>query len=166
MKVFDKIKPGVVTGENLQELFKIAKEKHPELRLIMFGIIPDPDWQDLEYEYHYRPLGEKLRQIYCSCDIWLSASLVDGSALTPAEAMACRCAVCATDIGGVRDYARNMNTALLSPPGKPTALAENLTYLLENEKDMKRISQSGYENIRRFTWDDAVKKFEKVLTIK
>lgn len=149
--------------KDAKKAFNIAKQKHPELRLTMFGTVPDPGWPDMEYEYHYRPLGAKLREIYCSCDIWLSASLVDGSALTPAEAMACKCAVCATDIGGVKDYARHGDTALLSPPGESTALAGNLIHLIENEKDMKRISQSGYENIRRFTWDDAVRKFENAL---
>lgn len=143
--------------------FSLAKEKHPGIKLIMYGAKPDPEWTDMEYDYYYRPSDETLRKIYCSCDIWLSASLVDGSALTPAEAMACRCAVAATDIGGVRDYAINNETALLSPPKDPEALAANLIYLIEKEDELKRISDGGYNMIRQFTWDKAVKKFENEL---
>jgi glycosyltransferase involved in cell wall biosynthesis len=143
--------------------FSLAKSEHPDIKLVMFGTKPDPEWEAIEYEYYYRPSRPTLRDIYCSCDIWLSASLVDGSALTPAEAMACRCALVATDIGGVRDYAINDKTALLSPKGNPRALADNLNHLIENEFDLTRISDAGYHMIRHFTWEKAVKKFEQEL---
>jgi glycosyltransferase involved in cell wall biosynthesis len=143
--------------------FSLAKKAHPEIKLVMFGAKPDPEWTDIEYDYYYRPSNKTLRELYCSCDIWLSASLVDGSALTPAEAMACRCALVATDIGGVRDYAINNETALLSPKGDPDALATKLIYLIENELELKRISDAGYNMIKQFTWEKAIKIFEQEL---
>ncbi|MFC1864121.1 glycosyltransferase family 4 protein [Thermodesulfobacteriota bacterium] len=143
--------------------FSLAKKVHPGIKLVMFGAKPDPEWTDIEYEYYHRPSNEALRELYCSCDIWLSGSLVDGSALTPAEAMACRCALVATDIGGVRDYAINNKTALLSPKGNPDALAMKLIYLIENELELERISDAGYNIIKQFTWEKAVKIFEQEL---
>jgi glycosyltransferase involved in cell wall biosynthesis len=74
--------------------------------------------------------------------------------------MACGCAVVATDIGGVRDYAINGRTALLSPPRKPDLLAENLLELLNDDEYRCNLAQNGYTNIKSFTWDRATDLLE------
>jgi len=140
--------------------FEIVKKKYPNIQLVMFGA----QKKEIEYncEYYYRPIGNKLREIYNSCDIFLCPSWREGFHLPPAEAMACKCALVTTNIGGCRDYAIHERTALVSPPKKPELLAENLVRLLEDENLLRRIAQSGYEHIKQFTWDQAVSKLEKV----
>lgn len=140
--------------------FEIAKNKYPTIQLVMFGaqkkVIDD------KYEYYYNPSSDKLREIYNSCDIFLSPSWQEGFGLTSAEAMACKCALVTTDNGGCRDYAIHNKTALVSPPKNPERLAENLMRLLGNEDLLKKIAQNGYEHVKQFTWDKAVNKMEKL----
>lgn len=145
--------------------FCLAREKFPDIQLVMFGAkrqenkVPIPDFA----EFHENPPQDKIREIYASLDIFLAASWTEGFGLTPMEAMACKCAVAATDAGGISDFAIPGKTALISPPRDPKALAQNLVRLLENEDKLKEISEAGYRHIQSFTWDKAAKKLEQAL---
>ena len=140
--------------------FEIAKQEYPEIQLVIFG--RQMRKIDIDCEYYYRPFGRKLRRIYNSCDIFLCPSWREGFTLPPAEAMACRCALVTTDIGGTSDYAIHGKTALVSPPKNPEKLAENLKKLLSDKGLCKKIAQDGYKYVKRFTWDRAVNKMEKL----
>jgi len=140
--------------------FQIAKDKFPDIQLIMFGTHKKKVFFDCMY-YH-RPWGDKLNEIYNSCDIFLCPSWGEGFGLPSAEAMACKCALVTTDNGGCRDYAIHGKTALVSQPKNPEKLAQNLIKLLENEELLETIAQNGYDYIKQFTWEKAVDKMEKV----
>lgn len=140
--------------------FKMAKQKYPSIRLVMFGSRTEKI--NIDCEYHYKPTNDELREIYNSCHIFLCPSWREGFGLPSAEAMACKCALVTTDNGGCRDYAIHEKTALVSTPKNPERLAENLMRLLDDEDLLKKIAQNGYEHIKQFTWDKAVDKMEKV----
>lgn len=141
--------------------FEIAKEKCPELQLVMFGLHKGHDVPSYA-EFHKRPTGERLRKLYCSCDIFLYSSRCEGFGLPPMEAMACKCAVVATNVGAVPDYTIPGKTALVSPPGDPTSLAQNLISLLNDNQRLKDFSIAGYEYIKEFSWEESTRKLEKL----
>lgn len=144
--------------------FEVARRHFPNIQLVMYGSgPPGPDVPDY-VEYHIRPTRDKLRQLYCSCDIWLCSSRMDGGPMHSQEAMACGCALVTTNVGAVLDYTIPEKTALVSPPGDPDALAHNLMRLLGDEVQLKLIAQAGYEYIRTFTWERAVRQLESFLT--
>ena len=140
--------------------FEIAKKKCPDIQLVMFGAHSKKGC--FGYEFYYSPWGDRLKDIYNSCDIFLCPSWKEGFGLTSAEAMACKCALVTTNNGGCSDYAIHGKTALVSPPRKPKKLADNLINLLENEALLNSVAKNGYEYIRQFTWDKAVDKIEKI----
>ncbi|MBA7490640.1 D-inositol-3-phosphate glycosyltransferase [subsurface metagenome] len=145
------------------EAYNIVKKKYPEVKLILFSAYsPGPDVPK-EIEFHLNPPQNKLREIYSSCDIFVSPSHMEGCQLPPMEAMACKTAVVATDVGGVPDYTIPGKTALVVPPKKPKLLAKAILGLLKDEDKLRKISQAGYYHIRKFTWDKAAEKFERVL---
>jgi glycosyltransferase involved in cell wall biosynthesis len=113
-------------------------------------------------EFHENPPQHKLREIYGSCDIWLSPSRVEGFALVPMEAMAGQCAVVATSVGAVPEYTVPGTTALVSPPCNPEALARNLIRLLADEDELKRMARAGHEYIRQFTWERSARQMENL----
>ncbi|NIQ00714.1 MAG: glycosyltransferase, partial [Nitrospinaceae bacterium] len=41
-----------------------------------------------EFEYHYRPTGKTLNEVYTSCDIYLCPSWYEGLGMPAMEAMA------------------------------------------------------------------------------
>jgi hypothetical protein len=141
--------------------FEIARENHPQVQLVMFGPSRAGDLPGY-VEYHRSPYGERLRKIYNSCDIFLFPSHEEGFGLPPMEAMACNCAVAATSVGGIPDYTIPGVTALVSPPKSPELLAENLIRLIEDEELRKRIASAGCEYVKKFTWDKATEKLEKL----
>ena len=78
------------------------------------------------------------------------------------EAMACKCAVVATAVGGIPDYAVAGETALVSPPRSPELLAENIIRLVEDEKLLGCLSEAGYDHIREFTWEKSTEELERL----
>ncbi len=148
------------TGDAIRA-FEIVQGKHPNIKLVMFGQeigknIPP------HTEFHRSPTDDELRRIYNSCDIFLFPSHNEGFGLPPMEAMACKIPVATTNVGAVPDYAISGETALISPPNDTTSLANNISRLIDDEKERKRIAENGYDYIKQFTWDKATDELEKV----
>lgn len=139
---------------------EIARQKHPNIQLVMFGPALGKDVPPYA-EFHEKPYGSKLRKIYNSCDIFVFPSHCEGFGLPPMEAMACKCAVVSTNVGGIPDYTIPRETALVSPPREPELLAENLISLIEDEELRRRIAEAGCNYIKKFTWDKATEALEQ-----
>lgn len=143
--------------------FEIAREKCPNVQLVMFGKAPGEEVPKY-VEFHESPSSDKLRKIYNSCDIFLFPSHCEGFGMPPMEAMACKLAVVTTNVGAILEYAVSGETAFVSPPKSPELLGENLIRLIENEGFRKQIAEAGYNYIKRFTWDKATDELEKVFS--
>lgn len=134
----------------------------PSLKVWAFGgaLSPElPEW----VEYHARPTGEELRTLYNRTSIFVVPSLFEGWGLPGSEAMACGAALVSTDNGGVRAYARDGENALLSEPGVPERLAENVIRLLRCPEQRAQLARRGSRSIRHFTWEAAADAFESAL---
>ena len=143
---------------------ELVRKQFPKLQAVLFGIFPRPtslpDW----IEYSYDPSQEELvGSIYNGSSIYVCPSWLEGFGLPPAEAMACGCAVISTDNGGVRDFAENEVTALLSPPKNPTALAVNIVRLLNDDNTRIKLAKAGHERIQGFSWEQSTNLLEQVL---
>jgi glycosyltransferase involved in cell wall biosynthesis len=145
--------------------FTIVRQRHPETEFAMHGV---PTKNDLPawIQTYGRVSDDELRGLYNSSDIYVIPSWVEGSQLPPMEAMACGCAVAATNVGGITDYAVPEKTVLVSPPRKPESLAVNIIELLEDKEKLKQIAKAGHEFIEQFTWDRATNRLEAILQAK
>jgi glycosyltransferase involved in cell wall biosynthesis len=138
--------------------------RHPEIPVTMFGTpgrgTDIPRW----IQYHQSPSQDLLvRGIYNEGTVYLSASLAEGWALPPAEAMACGCAFVGTDIGGFRDYAKDGITALLTPPHDRDALLTNLYRIIDDRALAASIQERGTAFIQQFTWERSGSMLEEYL---
>jgi len=119
-----------------------------------------------EFEYHFRPTGDALRNIYASADIFMCTSWHEGFGLPGMEALACGAALVTTDTGGSRDYAVHNQTALVSPPRDPEKLAANLMSLLDDDELLLRLAKQGRQKVLEFDWEEnterLVRRFDKV----
>ena len=143
--------------------FAMARERHQDIRLVMFASHAPQGLDHGNMEFHVNPPQHKLRDVYSSCGMWICPSWAEGGAMPPQEAMACKCAVATTDVGAVRDFAIPGETALVSPPRQPEKLAENLIRLLDDAALRDRIAEAAYQKIKEFTWERAARQFEKIL---
>ena len=76
------------------------------------------------------------------------------------EGMASKCAVVATNVGGILDYTIPDETGIVVPPYDSKKLEEGILYLLDNWERAKVIAENGYIHIKQFTWE---KSYRRVL---
>jgi glycosyltransferase involved in cell wall biosynthesis len=81
-------------------------------------------------------------------DIFVLPSRSEALSNALMEAMACGCAVVASNVGGNPELVRNGETGLLFDPGDTAALATALESLIENEALRKRLAAAGKTFIR------------------
>jgi glycosyltransferase involved in cell wall biosynthesis len=140
----------------------------PSLRLICFGAEhPGFDLRLPRYaEFHYRPQQNKLRDLYAQCDVWLCGSAREGFHLPPLEAMACRCPVVSTRVGGPVDIIEEGVNGHLVDIGDANGLSDRLLRVLNLvQEEWTKMSDAAYRTAIRFTWDDATDLFEKALEL-
>lgn len=148
--------------------FREIEEEYTRVTFVVFGETPlEKDAAALrslkDVEYYPFTYGSELRSIYNSLDVFILPSLLEGFANPPLEAMACGAACVLTDIGGVRDYARPGDTALVVEAGKPHEMAAGVLSLLADEEKRQRLAAQGHSCAQRFTWDRCVDEMEKIL---
>lgn len=154
-------------GTSLKALKRVAAVM-PSLRLISFGA-EQPDFRlrlPPYAEFHYRPPQEKLRELYAQCDVWLCGSNVEGFHLPPLEAMACRCPVVSTRVGGPIDIIEEGVNGYLVDVKDVDALADRVLRVLNlSQEQWQQMSDAAYRTAARFTWDDATNLFEQALEL-
>ena len=138
-----------------------VRREFPDLRLRVFGMSRRgvPPWAETFVD----PPQAEIRRLYSTSHVFLSPSWSEGCQLPPMEAMACGCAVVATGVGGVPDYAISGETALVCEPKRPDQLAEAVLALLRDPARRSELARRGREHIARFTWDRATGLLEQAL---
>ena len=140
------------------------KLKYPGTKVMSFGLSRFHKMPDY-VEFHENPYENKIVRLYCDSDIFLFTSTHEGFGGPPAEAMACKCAVVGNAVGAMPEYAVNNETAILANPDKPEELYNGLCYLLDNENELKRISEAGCNYVKKIlNWDISLDKFEELIS--
>ena len=155
------ILPKKGTADGLRAL-SFVREKYPKIKLVLFGYYRPRISLPKETSFFYRPNSSTLRKLYCSTDIFLWPSKIEGFGLPPMEAMACKCAVISTDTGAIRDYAIPNKTVMIVPPQRPDLMAKEIVSLIEDREQIKKISLNGAEKIKEFTWEKSSQELEKI----
>ena len=102
-------------------------------------------------------IGELLRRVA----VFVLPSWEEGLGLPGIEALACGAALATTDTKGGRDYARDMETALVSPPCDPDALARNVVRLLNDHALRGVLAAEGQRHVlaKYPPWPEAAVRF-------
>ncbi len=140
-----------------------ARRDVPGLRLHMFGRPRLVERLAPGDVFERNPVPARLSTIYRECDLFLSPSWTEGCQLPPMEAMASGCAVVATNVGGVPDYAIAGDTVLTAEPHQPDALAAHLVRLARDRAFARELAARGREHIGAFTWERATDRLEEAL---
>jgi glycosyltransferase involved in cell wall biosynthesis len=150
---------------SLKALQRVASVM-PSLRLVSFGA-EQPGFRlrlPPYAQFHFRPRQDMLRELYAQCDVWLCGSNVEGFHLPPLEAMACRCPVVSTRVGGPMDIIEEGVNGHLVNPKDVGALADRMLRVLRLPPDQwLQMSHAAYRTATRFTWEDATDLFEQAL---
>jgi D-inositol-3-phosphate glycosyltransferase len=79
------------------------------------------------------------------------------------EAMGCRRAVVASNVGGLPEVTLHDETGLLVPSEKPVPLAEALLSLLAHPVRAAALGEAGRQRVEeRFTWERAADRYLQI----
>ncbi|MBE0540486.1 MAG: glycosyltransferase family 4 protein [Verrucomicrobia bacterium] len=150
---------------SLAALERVA-EVLPSLRVIAFGA-EEPDFRfplPKYAQFHHRPPQDSIRNLYAQCDVWMCGSNVEGFHLPPLEAMACRCPVVSTRVGGPMDIIEEGVNGHLVEVKDARGLADRTLGVLNlSPEKWKMMSDAAYGTATRFTWEEAATLFEQAL---
>jgi glycosyltransferase involved in cell wall biosynthesis len=144
--------PAKGLGDGLAVINRV-KGQHPEVRFKMFGMEDFSDKPDF-IEYHKNPSAEALVSLYQESHIYLNPSLSEGWGMTTLEAMACGCAVVATNVGCAPLFGEQ-GGLLAAPPGDRDGLFLAVSALLESRTLLEETARKGVECSRQFTWEQS-----------
>ena len=117
-------------------------------------------------EFSYRPAQDDLPAFYASCDVWLCGSWSEGFTLPPMEAMACRCPVVSTRVGGPSEMIREDVNGYLVEPGDAVGLAERIQRVLALDPlRWRAMSDAAYAAAAEYTWENATDTFTDALCL-
>jgi len=98
-------------------------------------------------------------------DIFVLPSLSEALSNALMEAMACGCAVVASNVGGNPELVRDGETGLLFNPGDASTLAAALQILIENESLRGRLAARGTELVREnFSIHSSAQRMSEIYT--
>jgi glycosyltransferase involved in cell wall biosynthesis len=104
---------------------------------------------------------EKLVDWYHGLAIFTLPSVYESFGLVMAEAMACGCALVATNAGFAHSLEHEQEALILPEPQSPH-LRTALDTLAEDEVLRRRLAQNGYERVQNLRWDRAVDQLESI----
>lgn len=143
---------------DLIDAFYLASKKYPELKLIITGK-GSYERQLINKVKNYKldnvnfvgiiPQNE-LIDLYQRASIYVLPSYFEGLPTSLLEAMACESACIATDADGSRDLINDGYNGLLVPPGRPDAICDRISILMDDYRLRKNLGK----NARRYVLDN------------
>lgn len=152
------------TQDGLKAL-NLVHEAENGVTVTLFGAEPRPQAVPAWARYVYNPDRVKLRQLYNELAVFLGPSWAEGWGLPPMEAALSGAALAVTDIGGHREYAEHLKTALLSPVGDSQALAHNVLRLIRDDTLRLAIAERAVTECQKFDWGASASLLEKELIL-
>jgi len=147
-------------AHHLLDVLQTIRRRHPELRITL---LTSPRVSVEGFESVHSLREQALADLYRAYDVFVFPSTYEGFGLPPLEAMACGCAVVATKVGAVTEYARHGFSAWLCDPGKPDQLEEGIERVIESPALRARLSANAVVDSSKWTWKEAGAKLNAYL---
>jgi glycosyltransferase involved in cell wall biosynthesis len=139
---------------NTIRVFDVLRSRLRGTPQISFGTGKRPKGLE-KVSYSRLPDVEQARGLYSRCRVWFLTSIEEGFGLPVLEAMACGCAVVATDSGGPSDIIKNGENGFLVEVGNYGAMAYRAAQIFEDDALYARLREGGLETARRYSWEAA-----------
>lgn len=170
------IAPKMISVRHLTDLYRIdliiraivkVAEKYPETTLDILGQGDKRD--ELELLVHsderlverVRFIGqvpnEKMYDYLKADDIMLSAPRIDNMPVSLMEAMNACVLVISSNVGGVPCMIEHQKTGLLFD-GEVDALAEQIIWALEHQKESVAMIEAAHEDVKKYSWNNIRKQ--------
>lgn len=138
------------------KLYKV----YPNLKFVTFGVgVPDK----LKNIYTFNNADkETLRKIYSQSVVYFMPSKHEGWGLTGLEAMSCGAPVVSIDNGGIKEYAQNGVSAIITKNNEEEMI-KAIIKVIDSKKIQTTLRNNGFKVVSRFSLDKSFYKFMDVL---
>ncbi|MBX2985094.1 MAG: glycosyltransferase family 4 protein [Bacteroidia bacterium] len=110
---------------------------------------------------------KKIREILIQSDVLVCPSFSEGMPTVILEAMACRCAIIATDVGAVSELVGAENGILISPGNIAEFELAFKKILSISEEELSQFQTSSFEKIQQnFLWSSVARKTLQAFEVK
>ena len=142
------------------EAFQIVRKKY-KIKLVIAGLTEKKFVQDRDIIYVGHIPNDKLYILYSAAKCFVFPTLHEGFGLPPLEAMACGCPVVVSDKGSLPEVCGD--AAVYVNPYDPQSIADGILKVLTDVNLRRNLIQKGYQQVKKFSWEQTVKKSLKVL---
>lgn len=152
-------------GSILLQVVRRIRVNYPDVRIELLGHQPSDIGASASFcdGFHTGLQSVEVAKLYRQHDVFLYPSFSDGFPSPPLEAMACGCAVVATRVGAVEDYATDGTTALLCHSADVDGLYAAVVHLIINRELRERLVRAGGVAARGWKWEDVADKFDGLI---
>ena len=154
--------------ETVVRAFLLAVQKEPGMRLILLGdgsqmsLLKELAQNDLNGDKIFflgRQPNDMLIDYYRSCDLYVSASIVDGSSVSLLEAMGTGIPVLMSAIPGNLEWVKNGQNGQLFPVKDIEELSDKMIYSFNHREQIKEFAAVGRQLIEdKADWNKNKKK--------
>lgn len=150
--------PELVVG-----VLRMLALRRPNLPLYVFGTYPRPTELPARCVYVRFPSLSVARSLYSRSVVWFMGSRNEGFGNPLLEAAGCGCALVSTDCGGATDIIQQGTSGLIVPVGDVDAMVGAIESVLDDKALCAKLRNGASEAARRFSWDNAIARFEEAL---
>ena len=156
----------VVKGADVaMRVIRSLMARNPKLHVVSFSTQVFEEAASMGVEFHHNPPQDRIRDLYASCDVWLSASRSEGFNLPAMEAMACRTPVVATRTGwpkhGIVEGVTGHTVEVDDADGLIASIERVLAL---DDASWRAMSEAAFRSVANCTWGRAAQEFEAALT--
>ena len=138
----------VGSGEEENSLKRLASELNLNGKVVFRGKVSEK---------------EKI-ELFQKAWVFVNPSFMEGWGITTIEANACGTPIVASDVPGLRDSVKNMETGRLVSYGNSDAFAESILTIIRDKDLRDRMSQEAVKWASNFDWSKTSKAFLSIIS--
>lgn len=145
------------------EVLRRVGAARPDVRFNLFGRYRLRHELPPGTKYARDPRQRDLPDLYGAMHVFLNTSHSEGFSLVTLEAMACGCALVASDVGEVPVMGRPGEEYLMVPRGNVEETTRAVLGLLADPRRLEALGRLGHALALRYDWDHATSRLESAL---
>ncbi len=166
----ESVQPKIIVSRALESLYnipcsirayKLVKDKYPRAELTILGYgSQEANLRAMVKDSHIagvtftgRVEREEIGRLYFASDVFLNSSSIDNMPVSILEAFAAGLPIVTTNAGGIPFIVTDHVNGHLVEVDDHVALAERIIELIENPADVKRLSELGANEIKKYRWE-------------
>ncbi|MBU0929857.1 MAG: glycosyltransferase [Nanoarchaeota archaeon] len=155
----------------LLKAFKELLNINRNAKLVIAGNGPDLEKlksfsKELEINKNVKFLGSvnhsKLPFLYCSAEIFVTASTIETEGLVVLEAMACGLSIIGVNSMAIPNIVKNNKNGFISKPGDYKIMAKNINRLLNNKELNHKFSDNSLKLVQNYSLTSVIDKLERL----